>query len=99
MLEEVVENYLVKRVKENGGEIRKLKWVGRRSAPDRLVLLRGVYFVELKRPGKEAEPDQAREHKRMRKHGAKVFTLDTKDLVDVFIDAVLGDNSKWHKII
>lgn len=34
-----IEAYLVKRVKELGGEIRKVKWVGRDGAPDRVVML------------------------------------------------------------
>lgn len=38
-LEREVEAYLIKRVKELGGEVRKVKWIGRRGAPDRLVLL------------------------------------------------------------
>lgn len=39
MLERDIEKYLVKRVKELGGEVRKVEWVGRRGAPDRLVML------------------------------------------------------------
>ena len=34
-----VEKYLVKRVKALGGEVRKVKWIGRDGAPDRLVML------------------------------------------------------------
>lgn len=34
-----IEKYLVKRVKELGGEVRKVAWVGRQGAPDRLVML------------------------------------------------------------
>ena len=34
-----IERYLVKRVKELGGEVRKVQWIGRRGAPDRLVML------------------------------------------------------------
>lgn len=34
-----IERYLVKRAKALGGEVRKVQWVGRRSAPDRLVML------------------------------------------------------------
>lgn len=39
MLEREVEAYLVKCVKALGGEVRKVKWIGRRNAPDRLVML------------------------------------------------------------
>lgn len=38
MRESDIEKYLVKRVKELGGEVRKVKWVGRQGAPDRLVM-------------------------------------------------------------
>lgn len=39
MRESQIEKYLINRVVELGGEVRKVKWVGRRSAPDRLVML------------------------------------------------------------
>jgi len=39
MRESQIEKYLVKRVKELGGEVRKVQWIGRRYAPDRLVML------------------------------------------------------------
>lgn len=37
--ERQVEARLVKRVAELGGEVRKVQWIGRRGAPDRLVML------------------------------------------------------------
>ena len=39
MRESEVEAYLVKRVKALGGEVRKVKWLGRNGAPDRLAML------------------------------------------------------------
>lgn len=39
MKERDIEAHLVERVRELGGEIRKVKWVGRRGAPDRVVML------------------------------------------------------------
>ena len=39
MRESQIEKHLVKRVKELGGEVRKVQWIGRRGAPDRLVML------------------------------------------------------------
>ena len=39
MRESDIEKYLVKRVKELGGEVRKVKWIGRNGAPDRVVML------------------------------------------------------------
>lgn len=45
MRESEIEKYLVKRVKELGGGVRKVKWIGSSFAPDRLVMLpsRKVY--------------------------------------------------------
>jgi hypothetical protein len=37
--ESTIERHLVERVKALGGEVRKVKWIGRRGAPDRLVML------------------------------------------------------------
>lgn len=42
MRERDIERYLVKRVKELGGEVRKVQWIGRRGAPDRVVLRNGT---------------------------------------------------------
>ena len=39
MKERDIEAHLVERVRELGGEIRKVKWIGRRGAPDRVVML------------------------------------------------------------
>lgn len=39
MRERDIEKYLVERVKALGGEVRKVRWVGRNGAPDRLVML------------------------------------------------------------
>lgn len=39
MRERDIEAHLVDRVKELGGEVRKVQWIGRRGAPDRLVML------------------------------------------------------------
>lgn len=39
MRESQVEKHLVKRVKELGGLVRKVSWIGVRGAPDRLVML------------------------------------------------------------
>jgi hypothetical protein len=39
MRELTVEQYLVRQVRKLGGGVRKVVWVGRRNAPDRLVML------------------------------------------------------------
>lgn len=87
-----IEKYLVKRVKALSGEVRKVSWLGRSGAPDRLVMLpeRGdlleweaeSFWIELKAPGKKAEPHQLREHERMRKMGQRVVVIDSLAGVD-----------------
>lgn len=86
-----IEKHLVQRVKELGGEVRKVKWIGRRGAPDRLVMLPAEAYVddqhcciwvELKAPGKEPEPHQLREHKRMRAMGQRVVVIDSIEGVE-----------------
>lgn len=41
MRESKIEAYLVKQAKAAGGDVRKVKWIGRRGAPDRLLMLAG----------------------------------------------------------
>ena len=80
MFERDVEDYLVKRVKALGGEVRKVQWIGRNSAPDRLVMLPSGYpaymqqkgrtiWVELKNPKTVVTfPADARERAQHREH-------------------------------
>ncbi|MBR8070404.1 VRR-NUC domain-containing protein [Burkholderia cenocepacia] len=90
MRESDIENYLVARVKALGGEVRKVKWIGRRGAPDRIVMLpaRGgcraplTVWVELKAPGVPPEAHQVREHERMRAAGQYVEVVDSFSRVD-----------------
>ena len=101
MKERDIERYLVKRVKALGGEVRKVQWVGRRNAPDRLVMLPGLFdgtgtatFVELKNPetiktfpADAHERAQAREHQHMRELGQTVLVLGTIEQVDEWLGA------------
>lgn len=85
MRESTVEDYLTDRIKALGGETRKLKWIGRNHAPDRLVGIPGrlPVLVELKAPGKRPRPGQVREHERLRIcFGFQVLVIDTHDGVD-----------------
>lgn len=78
MRERDIENYLVKCVNAVGGEVRKVRWIGRRGAPDRCVMLPGkTLWVELKAPGEKVKPHQSREHERMRRLGQRVEVADS----------------------
>lgn len=80
MRERDIERHLVRRVKELGGEVRKIQWVGRASAPDRVVMLprqmvqkdiwqRSAIWVELKNPKTILTfPADARERAQAREH-------------------------------
>lgn len=88
MRESQIETYLVTRVKELKGETRKVRWLDRRGAPDRLVWLPGWKFPkmpEMKKPGKDLENHQAREHKRLKKMGVQCYKLDSFEDVDRFL--------------
>jgi len=88
-LELVIENYLVKRVEETGGEIRKAIWAGRRGCPDRFCFwakTKRHAWVECKRPDLAPDAHQAREIKKMKAAGCDVWAIDTKEGVDIFID-------------
>lgn len=97
MRERDIEAHLVKRVKELGGEVRKVQWVGRLGAPDRLVMLPAMPYhsgapivyhyprtmwVELKAPGAKPRPSQVREHERMRAMGQRVVVIDSIEGVE-----------------
>lgn len=86
MRESDIEDYLVERVKALGGEVRKVKWIGRRGAPDRLAMMPGAtLWIELKAPGEKAQPHQAREHARMRKMGQQVVVVDSLVAIDALL--------------
>jgi hypothetical protein len=84
MNERDIERFLVSRVRGLGGEIRKARWIGRRGAPDRRVLLPGrpPFWVELKAPGKRPTALQLREHERLRRFGEAVVVIDSIQAVE-----------------
>ncbi len=91
--ESEIERYLVDRVKEKGGEVRKVKWIGRNGAPDRLVMMKSsTVWVELKAEGLAAlfphtphERQQHREHERMRAVGQRVVVIDSFAGIDALL--------------
>jgi hypothetical protein len=87
MRERDIEQHLVRRVKQLGGEVRKTQWIGRVNAPDRRVMLPGrkPIWVELKATGQVPTPQQIREHNRMRRLGELVEVIDSIDGVEALL--------------
>ena len=84
MRESQIEQYLVDMATRLGAEVRKVQWIGRNGAPDRIVMLPDgrVIWVELTAPGKKPSPVQIREHARMARVGQRVHVVDSMESVD-----------------
>lgn len=85
-LEKAIEQYLVNKVTEHGGFVRKYTSPGRRGVPDRIIFWNGAHFAELKRPksGKLSKLQEL-EFARMAAQGVPVYVLWSKSDVDAFI--------------
>lgn len=72
---------VVARAEAAGYYVRKVSWIGRRSAPDRLFARkdRGQVYIEFKAPGLDATLSQKQEHKRMIAAGIEVHVCDSID--------------------
>jgi len=78
MLESYVERKVCEFAESLGWLVRKLSWIGRRGAPDRLFIRGGrIVLIEFKRPGGVLELHQEREIARLRAAGAEVHVIDT----------------------
>lgn len=78
-----IEKYVIKKTHLFGGELRKVKWVSRRGAPDRRVMLpKGSFWVELKRPEEGLDEHQLREITLMRCYLETVYVINTFEEVD-----------------
>lgn len=85
--ENKVEKYLDEQVKLIGGITRKWVSPGHDGVPDRIVIISGkIVFVEVKTlEDGNLESWQAREHDRLRKAGAEVYTVWGEKGVNIFI--------------
>jgi len=89
-----IEKHLKKEVQASGGKVRKVKWIGKSGAPDRLMWWPAAHkhdpmgtiprmaFVELKAKGKKPTKVQEEEHAALRDDGFIVLTLDSIEAVD-----------------
>lgn len=82
-----VEGPVVVRAERAGWFVRKLGWIGRRSAPDRFFAKKTercpccgrsgrVVLIEFKDRGKPAERHQLDEHDELRAAGVEVYLID-----------------------
>ena len=87
-----VETPTIEYAERRGFEYRKVKWVGRRGAPDNLFgdptgQQVPPFFVEFKAPGKKPRRDQWREIHGLRAWGFRVYVIDTAAKGRALIDA------------
>lgn len=88
--ESVIEKYLLSQAKKHSILCYKFTSPGNAGVPDRIVIGNGiVVFVELKRPGGKTRALQDAVIKRMRRAGARVDIIDTKNGVDALIREIL----------
>lgn len=82
----------------NGWVVRKLQWIGRRSAPDRLFAGYGqLFLIEMKRKGKTPSRDgklsegQKEEFKRFAAVGVTVHVFYTGEDAIAFLKSKMSD--------
>lgn len=90
MREKEVEVALVKAAKKRNGVALKFVSPGLSGVPDRLVLLPDgkIGFIELKSPGKKMRLLQEKRKSQLERLGFLVFCLDSKEKVEVMLDAI-----------
>lgn len=90
MLENKIENRLIKEIEKIGGKALKFVSPGVSGVPDRIVLLPHgkIIFVELKAPGKKPSPIQNFRAKELRKLGFDVRCIDSVKKIKGLIEEV-----------
>jgi len=93
--EKVIEQQLVKAVKNVGGVCWKFVSPGTNAVPDRIILvsLGRIAFVEVKAPGEKPRPLQVMRINQIRRLGFKVYVLDNKNQIEEIIKDILGGGS------
>lgn len=84
--EKDIENYLKRKCQ---GLCLKFTSPGTIGVPDRVVIIpRGVFFVEVKAPGKKPRPSQLAMHKKFKDQGHQVYVVDSYESIDRFLREV-----------
>lgn len=77
-MELAIEIPVVRRAEAAGWFVRKVQWVGRVGAPDRVFAKeQRIVWIEFKDTGQKPRLSQLQEHKRMREAGMEVHVCDT----------------------
>lgn len=92
MDENKIENYLCRKVKENGGIAEKLIYASKRGSADRWCFFPNgrLYMVEVKQPLGRLSQAQKIEQARMELLGFDYRVVWSKDEVDAFIKEVVS---------
>lgn len=94
MREAEIEKHLVKRCKEENILCEKFKSPQRNNVPDRILIYKGaVIFLELKATDAKPTEAQERDHDRRRKQGITVLWTDSKEGVEIIIEAIKKEMS------
>lgn len=77
MLEAPLEDWACDKAEAAGWLVRKLRWQGRRNAPDRFFAKDArIVLIEFKRPGDDARATQKREIRDLKAAGVEVHVVD-----------------------
>jgi hypothetical protein len=80
MLESEVEKFGDMLALKNGYYYRKLSYVGRTGAPDKMYYGKGrIFFIEYKKPKGHRRKKQINEVKRMKEEGIEVYFVDNME--------------------
>ena len=92
MLEQEIEQQLVRAVRQMGGRAVKFMSPGFDGMPDRLVLLPGgkCGFVEVKAPGKKPRALKRVRIEMLKAWGFKVYVLDAIGQIEEIINDICG---------
>ena len=90
MTEKIIEQKLVRAVKDLGGIAPKFVSQGLDGVPDRIILLPmgRIAFVELKAPGKKMRPLQVRRKRQLEALGFLVYCVDRVEQIGGVLDEI-----------
>lgn len=95
MSESQLEKYFSRKCKKHRILTKKMKFIGARGAPDRLICYQGaVYFVELKvQDGGVLSESQKATILEFNSHGINVYVLQGKDEIDWFLSRLIKNGT------